>query len=343
MEDNKRRKVTIKDIAKEVGISPTAVSLILNNKPCRIAQEKKSLVREVAKQRNYIVNQAAKSLATKKSYMLALILPDIENTFFSSLAKQIENRCRREGYSLIIASSDEQESNDRQLLRVLESRGVDGIFLIMSSESFENSKMLMKELDLLTMPYVMVDRTFPDFDCSRVRFDHEQGGYLATKYLLEQGHTKIGCVFKEIGSGRSRLDGYLRALKEFHIPVKKEYLQAGDYRMESGYRAAGHLLLTDVTAIFLCNDMMTLGFLKKLYEEKLQVPKDYSIVSYDDSLQNYLLEIELTTVVQDITMIAEQACQMMFQKFTKEEIEKKEIILMPKLQVRTSVKNIIKK
>ena len=89
--------------------------------------------------------------------------------------------------------------------------------------------------------------------------------------------------------------------------------------------------------------MMTLGFLKKLYEEKLQVPKDYSIVSYDDSLQNYLLEIELTTVVQDITMIAEQACQMMFQKFTKEEIEKKEIILMPKLQVRTSVKNIIKK
>lgn len=345
MEENKKKKVTIKDIAKEAGVSTAAVSLILNNRPCRITEEKKQLVRDKAKKLNYVVNQAAKSLATRKSHMLALILPDIENTFFSSLAKQIENRCRKKGYSLIIASSDDQASNDQKLLQILESRGVDGIFLIMSNESFESPQELIKELNLRTMPYVMLDRTYRELDCSRVRFDHEQGGYLAARYLLEQGHQKIGCIYKDdkTGNGRSRLDGYLRALKEFHVPVKQEYLKQGDYRLESGYQAAEQLLKTDITAVFICNDMMTLGFLKKLYDENMQVPQDYSVVSYDDSLQNYLLGVELTTVAQDIVTLAEQACQMMFNKLEGENYLKnaginQEIVLIPKLRIRKSVK-----
>lgn len=346
MKENKNKKVTIKDIAKEAGVSTAAVSLVLNNRPCRITEEKKQLVRDTAKKLNYVVNQAAKSLATRRSYMLALILPDIENTFFSSLAKQIENRCQKKGYSLIIASSDDRASNERKLLRILESRGVDGIFLIMSNESFENPQELAKELKLRTMPYVMLDRTYRELDCSRVRFDHEQGGYLAVRYLLEQGHRKIGCIYKDdkTGNGRSRLDGYLRALEEFHVPVKQEYLQQGDYRLESGYRAAEQLLKTDMTAVFICNDMMTLGFLKKLYDENMQVPQDYSVVSYDDSLQNYLLGIELTTVAQDIVTLAEQACQMMFGKLEGEDClentrANQEVVLIPELRIRESVKS----
>lgn len=344
MQENNRKKVTIKDIAKEVGISPAAVSLILNNKPCRITEEKKQLVREVAQRENYVVNLAAKSLATKKSHMLALILPDIENTFFSSLAKQIENRCRQEGYSLIIASSDDQHINDQKLLRVLESRGVDGIFLIPSNESLGQ----LRELDFLTMPCILIDRTFLDAKCGKVSFDHEQGGYLAAKYLLEQGHTKIGCVYRDdrAGSGKSRLDGYLRALEEFHIPVQEKYLKKGDYHMESGYLAAKALLETDATAAFICNDMMTLGFLRRLYEEKLVVPQNYSIVSYDDSLQNYLLDIELTTIVQDIETLAGEACRLMFGRLrtesenSAENTAEQEIILPPVLKVRNSVKTV---
>lgn len=340
MEENRRKKVTIKDIAREAGISTAAVSLILNNKPCRILEEKKQLVREVAKRENYVVNQAAKSLATRKSHMLALILPDIENTFFSSLAKQIENRCRREGYSLIIASSDERRENDEKLLRVLESRGVDGVFLILSIEALEQRQKLLEELSLLSMPYVMIDRTLPDAGCAGVSFDHEQGGYLAAKYLITQGHTKIGCVYRDdkAGSGKSRLVGYMRALSEHGILVREEYLKKGDYRMESGYHAAGGLLATDCTAAFICNDMMTLGFLRRLYEEGCQVPRDYSIVSYDDSLKNYLLGLELTTVVQDIEMLAGEACRLLFGRLADGEDAPKSIVLAPKLTVRGSVR-----
>lgn len=340
MEENRKKKITIKDIAKEAGISTAAVSLILNDKPCRILEEKKQLVREIAKRENYVVNQAAKSLATRKSNMLALILPDIENTFFSSLAKQIENRCRREGYSLIIASSDDRGENDEKLLRVLESRGVDGIFLIPSMEALEQTQKLPQKLSLLTMPYIMIDRLLPGVG-GGVSFDHEQGGYLAAKYLLMQGHTKIGCVYRDdkAGSGKSRLDGYLRALGEYHIPVKEEYLKKGDYRMEGGCLAAEGLLATDCTAAFICNDMMTLGFLRRLYEEGYRVPEDYSIVSYDDSLKNYLLGIQLTTVVQDIKQLAAKACGMMFERLSGQGEENERVILPPKLKVRQSVKN----
>ncbi len=339
MQQGCKKKVTIKDIAREAGISPAAVSLILNNKPCRILEEKKQLVREIAKRENYVVNQAAKSLATRKSHMLALILPDIENMFFSSLAKQIENRCRKEGYSLIIASSDDRWENDEKLLRVLESRGVDGIFLIMSLEAMEHGERLLEELSLLTMPYVMIDRTLLDAGCAKVSFDHGQGGYLATQYLLEQGHTKIGCVYRDDkqGSGKSRLDGYLRALAQYGVPVNEDYLKKGDYRMESGYLAAQALLATDCTAVFLCNDMMTLGFLRRLYEEGKWVPQDYSIVSYDDSLKNYLLGTKLTTVVQDIEALAGEACRLLFGRLRGEGGES-QILLPPRLKVRGSVK-----
>lgn len=339
MEEDRRKKATIKDIAREAGVSPAAVSLILNDRPCRITEEKKQRVREVARQKNYVVNQAAKCLATRRSDMLALILPDIENTFFSSLAKQIENRCRREGYSLIVAGSDDRKENDRKLLRVLESRGVDGIFLILSNEFLECRAEFLKELKLLTMPYIMIDRTFPDADCCRVSFDHEQGGYLAAKYLLEQGHRKIGCVYRDdkAGSGKSRLDGYMRALREFGVRVQRKYLKEGDYRMESGYLAAQALLETDATAAFVCNDMMTLGFLRRLYEKKLQIPADYSIVSYDDSLQNYLFGVELTTVVQEIGTLADEACRLMFCRLRGEPVGS-EVILPPQLRIRGSVR-----
>lgn len=344
MEENrKKRKVTIKDIAAEAGVSTAAVSLILNNRPCRITEEKKNLVREVAKNRHYVVNQAAKSLATSRSHMLALILPDIENMFFSSLAKQIEIRCRRMGYSLIVASSDDSSRNDRELLRTLESRGVDGIFLIMSNESFEYEKELVRELKLLTMPFVMLDRTYRDFKCSRVRFDHEQGGYLATKYLLEQGHRRIACIFKDdhVGNGRSRLDGYFKALKEYRVPVRQEYLQWGDYHQESGYQAADRILKSDATAVFICNDMMTLGFLRRLYEEEKQVPGDISLVSYDDSLKNYLLGVELTAVAQDLETLAQSAYDLMSRQLGGDEDRtqeaQEEVILKPQLRIRGSV------
>ena len=122
--------------------------------------------------------------------------------------------------------------------------------------------------------------------------------------------------------------------------MRQKYLKKGDYHIESGYLAAQALLATDCTAAFVCNDMMTLGFLRKLYEEGRRVPQDYSIVSYDDSLKNYLLSVELTTVVQDIELLAREACRLLFgslQNSVCQDLSK--IVLPPKLTVRKSVRD----
>lgn len=138
--------VTIKDIARQAGMSVSAVSLVLNNRPCRISEAKKQEIREIAARLQYQPNQMARSLVTKETKMLALILPDIENIFFSSLAKRIEDGCRREGYLLIIANSGDRSAEDRALLHSIAARGVDGIFLIVSNESYRDNTALLAEL-----------------------------------------------------------------------------------------------------------------------------------------------------------------------------------------------------
>lgn len=332
-------RVTIKDIAKEACVSVTAVSLILRECPCRISAEKKALVRKIAAERNYSVNQMARSLATKKSNMLALILPDIQNIFFSSLAHHVENYCRQAGYALLIANSGDVFANDKGLFQNLEARGVDGIFLIISNESYQEYDELVWQLENLTVPYVLVDRVFPDLNCDNVSFDNEEGAYQAVRYMLHQGHKKIACVYRNDrnGSGSKRLDGYRRAMLEYGGTVSDEYLQEGDYRLESGYEAAETLLKTDATAAFICNDMMTMGFLKKLYEQGLKVPKDYSVVGYDDSLKEFLLDVQLTSVSQDIERLSGIACELMFERLEEKRIQPRQVVLMPKLIVRESV------
>src|SRR5690625_2362871 len=122
-------RITLKDIAEKANVSISAVSLVLNDKPCRITQEKKDKIKQVAEEYNYSPNQIARSLVTRQTKTLGLIIPDIENIFFSSLAKNIEEKCRKKGYTLIIVNSNDNYQDDIDLLNLLNARSVDGIFM----------------------------------------------------------------------------------------------------------------------------------------------------------------------------------------------------------------------
>ncbi len=335
--------VTIKDIARESGMSISAVSLVLNDRPCRISQEKKEQIRQIARLHHYEPNQVARSLVTKKTRMLALILPDIENAFFSSLAKRIVNRCRQEGYLLIIANSNDQYSQDRELLRNIAARGVDGLFLIASNESYLDNAALLKDLQKLPIPYVMVDRVYDGFACDRVLFDNELGARLAVRHLLSMGHTRIGCVSNmESNNGRARLQGYRNALREANLEYTPAYVAKGDYHFDSGFAAAQALLQTDVTAAFVGNDMMALGFLKYLYNRGLRVPEDFSLVGYDNSLSPFVLGVALTSVAQDPQLLGEEACRLLIDKLREKNAEPQAVCLTPELVVRNSVRRLTK-
>lgn len=341
---DKMKKITIKDIAREAELSIGAVSLILNNKPCRVTQENKARVKAIAEKHNYTVNQAARSLVTNSTKTLALIIPDIENVFFSALSKIIEERCRKEGYTLLIANSNDLLEEDAELIKIMNSRGIDGLFLIMSNEAYERRERVDEILERMVVPYVMVDRTFDEYECDKVCFDNELGAFMAVSYLIECGHSKIGCIANSLYSnnGKQRLQGYKKALLEHHIPIHEDYIVEGNYRFNGGYEAAKHLVNSDVTAVFSCNDMMALGYMKYIYEEGLHIPEDYSLVSYDNQLYHFNLGVALSAVDQDVEELGVVACELLMKRIQEPKSQIENRILKPKLVLKESVKKLNK-
>ena len=328
--------ITLKEIAKQAGVSPSSVSLVLNKKPNRISKQTSDLIQKIAKENQYRPNVMAQSLVTRQTKTLGLIIPDIENLFFSKLAKTLEMEVRKKGYALVIVNSNDSYKEDGLLIDLLISRGIDGLFLVISNEAYLHQEELEEKLAQLPVPFVMIDRVM-DFTCNKVYFDNVTGSYLAAKYLLEQGHRRISCICNTYISNNalSRINGYRMAMEEYGIKVPKEYIIPANYRMEGGYQAGEQIMKTDCTAIFVSNDMMALGLLKKFMECGIRVPEDYMIVSYDNLLSDFLFGIKISSVDQDIKELGMRSWKVLQSCLqAKEDMDSQEICLSPKLIIR---------
>ena len=320
-------KVTLKQIAQEVGLSPSSVSLVLNNRPCRISEENRKLIKEVAARNHYVPNQIARSLVMRESRTLGLIVPNIESRFFASLAGSLEKRCREDGYALFITSSGGSADDDLELLRQLVTRGVDGVFLVVGDE-FSDDRALREEVSHLPIPAVMVDRAIEGLECDKVMFDHEMGGYMATRYLIEQGHRRIACLVnaRRSNTGRKRLAGYERALREVGLPIDARLEFESEYYIPSA-----------------CSDNIALGLLKRLHEMGKSIPGDISVVSYDNSAADVLFEPALTAIEQDPGVLAEHAFGCMSKRLAGRGGRRaEEVVLEPELIVKDSVLELTK-
>ncbi|MEG0329426.1 MAG: LacI family DNA-binding transcriptional regulator [Longicatena sp.] len=332
--------MTIKDIAKEAGVSVSAVSLVLNNKPCRVSDITRKKIQRIAKKYNYRANLTARSLVTKKSNIVGLIIPDIENFFFSAICKRMEEHLRSLGYSLIIVNSNDSAKDDKLLIDLLVSRGVDGLFISVSNESFNDNALIKNTLASLPIPFVMIDRYYSDLDCNKVFFDNELGAFLAVSKLIELGHTKIACIgnSKSNQVAISRVQGYRNAMNKFHLSIKNEYILNGDYRFQSGYNSTLDLLKSDASAVFVCNDMMTLGVMRCLQEHHKKIPDDISIVSYDNTLSKFIQGTEITTIDQNIGKLVMSACDILIKNIENKDSNHKTICLEPHLVEKDSIK-----
>ena len=152
------------------------------------------------------------------------------------------------------------------------------------------------------IPYVMIDRMYPDLNCSKVYFDNESGAYMAIEKLVKSGHKKIACIGISSASktGASRVAGYRKAMQQFQLEVREDYILDGNYRFQGGYTCAKQLMKMDVTAAFICNDMMTLGVMRYFQAHHVRIPQDISIVSYDNTLNRFTLGTEITSVDQNV-------------------------------------------
>lgn len=337
-----RMKVRLIDVAKKAGVSIATVSIVLNDPDTpRITQKTKDNVMAVVKELKYVPNAAARSLVTNKSRTIGLIIPDIENPFFSTLAKIIEQRCRAEKFVMIMMNTLEDHKNDPGIIRSLRQRSVDGMIIAPSSQTFNDDKEIKEVLNNLDVPFVLVDRMLHDFPVNQVYFNNKTGEYLATKYLIENGHRKIGFISTQnyAMTGFYRHLGYLKAIEEAGIPVNESYIKHGDYTTETGYQFAKELYESGVTAIACANDMIAFGVRKRLVEMGVRVPEDVSLVGYDNLNLNEYLDRGLSSVDQDITKMAHHAVDILMNALEGNE-EIVEVMLEPTLKIRNSVKNM---
>lgn len=343
------RRTTLKDVAAAAGVSVTAVSLVLNGRPARVSEEKRRLIAKVAAELNYVPNQSARSLVTRRSMLIALIVPDIENLFFASLARSLEYCAKEAGYSLIIANSDDTRATEHELIRRLASRGVDGMFLIAARESYREELALRDDVAKVACPVTLIDRLVSTGWCDGVGFDNRLGGKLAAECLLQAGHTRIGCISGDARTGNAnrRRQGFIETLEHAGVPFSQDLAVAGDYRFASGYIAADTLIDRGATAVFCGNDLMAAGFLQRMHERGLSAPQNMSLIGYDNIIERFGMGAAVTTVEQNIDELAENGWDMLLARIREQRAEGRPwltdastVMLKPKLIDRGTVSHI---
>jgi LacI family transcriptional regulator len=332
-------RATLKDIAKQTGLSITTVSLVLNNKGARFPGETRDLVFDAARNLNYHPNQLAVGLLTKQTHTLGLIIPDITNVFFSELAKGLEDRSRQDRYNIILCNSNDEYLMEKQCINTLYDRGVDGIVLAMSAESFgaknEECLSLLRSLDI---PVVLVDSFNEAGDFSALAIDNAEGSRLAVGHLLELGHRRIACISGPMGikTNRDRLDGYTETLRKAGLASDPALVFEGDFRYQSGYAAVAPLLEARPSAIFCHNDMMAYGAYKALKDRRLRVPGDISLMGFDDIFFSQYLDVPLSTVVQPAYEMGRQTADQLLGEIADREKPKLQTLFTPRLVIRGS-------
>lgn len=336
--DVKTLRTTIKDIANYTGFSVTTISLVLNNKATKIPAGTKQKIQEAVKELNYHPNQLAVGLVKKRTQTIGLIISDVSNTFFSMLAKGVEDACRQQGWNLILCNTNDEHARDMSYIQVLADRGVDGILFCMAKDSSrQKTQESLRLLKKLKMPFIMVDRHVEHAECSSVVVDHMQGGYIATKHLLELGHRKIGCVTgpNNLEDSMERLRGYRNALREWNVPYDEQLVFEGNYDRESGFAAAEYFAAKRPTAIFAFNDMSAYGVYSGLKKRGIRLPEDMSLVGYDDTFFSEFLDVPLTSVRQPVYDMGVEGVRQLMDELENESLHRR-IMFEPQLIVRES-------
>lgn len=334
-------RVNLKYIAEQSGLSQATVSLILNGKPIRVSEEKRQLVLEIAKKHSYQPSALARGLAMKKTKIIGLILPDITNYFFAETALYIETTLRQKGYSLFLCNSADDSNEERNYIDLLLTYGVDGLLICISHDTLLDASLLAK-LEKLEIACVAFDRFVPNLPFPYVSIDNMYGSQVAVEHLVENGHQRIGFIggAKTVLSTAQRFEGYQQTLEKAHIPYKEEYVRFGNYQFDSGYTQGKDLLTnTDITAVFVANDLMAYGFYKAARELNKRIPDDISVIGFDDLFFSANIDVPLTTLKQATDKLAYNVCDILIKQLNNEEVPNN-IILKPKLIVRDSVKKV---
>jgi len=327
--------VTIADVAKRAGVSKMTVSRVINNSGY-ISQKTRERVEQAIDELGYVPNSLARSLRFKTTATIALILTDITNPFFTTVARGVEDTAREHGFSVMFCNTDESEDVEAQYLNVLIQKQVDGLLLVPACSSARAATLLQER----HVPFVLLDRYIPGMTVDNVRSDSEQGAYELVQHLVQLGHRDIALLGgpPQITTTIDRVTGYLRALEEAGLRDRAIVCHGG-YTQESGYRMTKEVLAADPrpTALFGVNNFIAIGALRALREAQYQVPDDISVVAFDDLSSAFLIEPFLTVSNQSPYEMGKVGTSLLLARLANPEpTTPQEIMLPTQLIVRKS-------
>ena len=296
------RAVTRADVARYAGVSTSVVSYVVHDGPRPVAAETAARVREAIRVLGYRPNASAQALRTGSSKMLGLIVPELENPFWSELAVEVTHAAAARGFDVLLANSDGEAKQERDNLRTLSARQVDGIIV--------TSIMTRPDLSTVTdpgIPMVLLNTFFEVPEYASIGVDALRGARDGTAHLVEHGYDSIGLLMGHTGPMELREQGWLRALRDAGLPdgpiVRCDFNRRGGY--EGGLRMFGEG--KGPRAVFVSSDMQAVGLLRALYELGLRAPDDVAIVSFDGSAESDYTTPQLTVVRQPTEAMATAA------------------------------------
>jgi LacI family transcriptional regulator len=336
------KKTSLKDIAQRAGVSSALVSYVLNGKEkeSRVGQEIARKIKDIAAELNYQPNHLAKSLRSGKTHTIGLIIADISNPFFANIARVVEDEAKRNGYTVIIGSSDERADKSEDLLNVLINRQVDG-FIIVSSEGSEGQSQYLKERGI---PFVLLDRYFPELETNYVSTDHYKASYEAGVHLINNNYRRIGMLAydSQMFHMQERIRGYQDALRDHGITFEPAWLKPVNLsQIEQEVRGAIDDLRspeTAVEAVIFATYSLALNALKYINELQINVPEDLAIVSFGQAEVFELYYCPITYVRQPIGLLGQKAVELLMREFKHQQSPTSQLLMEAELVVRASSK-----
>lgn len=328
---------TIKDIANLAEVSVGTVSNVINGTQ-NVSPAKRRLVEQAIEQLNYIPNATARTLKTKISKTIGLIVPDISNPFYSELAKGVEDHLSQYGYTLFVCNKYRTAAKERQYLDSLTEKNSDGIILV-------KPMLAQSELERYGQheSLILIDTNLTSNEhFGIINVDDEESGYQMTQLIYNMNHRKIA-YFRGGWGARSderRLHGYQSFMKEYGIFHPDLIYDCGQYEIQNGYYAVNDLLEKNElpTAIFASNDMIAIGAIQSLYDHGLQVPEDISVVGCDDISISACLRPALTTISRPKYQMGTASGRLMINSLlSKKSFTNRELLLTSNLMVRQSL------
>jgi LacI family transcriptional regulator len=308
-------KVTMKDIAKEAGVSITTVSHVINGTK-KISEEKYQLINQIIEKYKYVPDLTAKHLRTQKTRTVGLVISSRPDSYVNGIVSSVGSRAREFGYNVLHVNTEENLDSEKATLHFLGSHLVDGLILSPTSSNMTHLEDLIQK----QFPLVLVNRYDPSYPLPHVTADDFQAGYDATYHLLDHGHRHIGLIFAVSGVSTTihRIEGYKKALEDFGLPYQESYIEHGHATVEGGLTAVRQLLTREkeITALFVLSDLMTIGCIKALNSLSRKCPDDVALIGFGDFEAATIINPPITNVSLPPDTIGRTAFDMLFNRMT---------------------------